>query len=161
MERSDLLVLFGPLILGMSSGLLISKSKIPPVKSKYNPPPIVFSIVWPILYIILGYSSYKINSIAKSKQTPEDDKDKIYENSEAKWAITIFYIHLAGLIIWWPLFVYFPNKPLALGSLLILAFSAIYIARLFYGLDRTSGLIMTPYIMWLFVASFLTSQSNI
>lgn len=159
MERKDLLVLFGPLLLGMSSGLVIAKSKIPPVKSKYNPPPIVFSIVWPILYMILGYASYKINSIAKTTQTPEEDKDKIYENTEAKTAIRLFYIHLAGLIIWWPLFVYFPNKNIALGSLLVLAFSAIYIARLFYGLDRTSGLILTPYIMWLCVASFLTANT--
>ncbi len=141
MNPQDLFVLFGPLVLGMSSGLLVSKSKIPVVKSKYNPPAIVFSIVWPILYAILGYSSYLIHSI---------------KTSNATWAIRIFYIHLAGLIVWWPLFVYFPNKTLSLTSLAILALSAIYIATLFYEINKTAGLILTPYILWLFVANFLT-----
>jgi len=149
MDKNGIIVLFSPIVLGMVSGLLVPKNKIPTVKSKWNPPSFVFSIVWPILYLILGYSSYKIYKIAKTKGFDEP----------AKTYLILFYIHLACLIIWWPLFVFFPNKTLSLVSILALAFSAMYIARVFFEMDKTAGLILTPYIMWLFVASFLTANT--
>ncbi len=150
MNKDNVFVLLLPIVIGMVSGLFVAKSKIPPVKSKWNPPPIVFSIVWPILYLILGYSSYRIYTIAKTRR---GDKDP------AKTYLILFYIHLACLMVWWPLFVFFPNKTWALVSILALAFSAIYIARFFFEMDKIAGLILIPYILWLFVASFLTANT--
>ena len=158
-DKNDILVLFLPLVLGMSSGLLVSKKNIPIVKSSIRPPPIVFMIVWPILYIILGVSSYMINKTIKNEKIMEDTARDVPDSPPAKTYLTIFYIHLACLIIWWPLFVYFPNKNLAIISILLLALSSIYIARLFTTVNKTAGLIMTPYIIWLFIASYLTYRT--
>lgn len=156
MDKTDILILSLPLVLGMSSGLLVSKKDIPIVKSKYNPPPIVFMIVWPILYTILGVSSYLINKTIKNKKLMETIARGIPGSLNPKWYLTLFYVHLACLIIWWPLFIYFPNKTLAIISILLITFSAIYIATLFITVNKTAGLILTPYIIWLCIASFLT-----
>jgi tryptophan-rich sensory protein len=143
LTHKDWIVLALPIVLGLGSGLLVSRSKIP--TSKYNPPPWVFMTVWPILYALMGYSSYLVY---KSKNINRDEYLKL------------FYIHLGALILWWPIFVYFPNKMLALGSLVAIALIAAYIATKFYLVDKTAAYCLIPYLLWLCVASFLTYKSR-
>ena len=139
----SLLWIFSPIVLGLgSSALLIPKNKIPRVRSKWNPPGWVFGVVWPILYLLLGYASYLV--------WQDGGNQKILEK---------YIIHLVLLLLWWPYFVYFPNVGFATISLFILAISAVYIGWNFYKINKTAGLCLIPYVMWLFFATFLTSQT--
>lgn len=143
----SILWIFSPIILGLgSSALFITRDQIPKVRSKWNPPGWVFGVVWPILYLLLGYSSYLV--------WQEKNSDKSNQNILEKYSI-----HLVLLLLWWPYFVYFPNAMFATGSLLLLAISAVYIGWNFYKINKTAGLCWFPYTIWLFFATFLTSQT--
>ncbi len=52
-----------PLIIGMTMGLLVKNQKlencISPNADAFTPPPYVFFIVWPILYLIIGFVYYQ------------------------------------------------------------------------------------------------------
>ena len=136
--------IFSPIVLGLgSSAIFIPKNKIPKVRSKWNPPGWVFGIVWPILYLLLGYSSYLF------WQEKEKGEKSILQK---------YIIHLLLLLLWWPYFVYFPNAIFATISLFLLAISGVYIGWEFYVINKTAGYCWIPYILWLFFATFLTSH---
>jgi len=121
----SILWIFSPIVLGLgSSAIFIPKNKIPKVRSKWNPPGWVFGVVWPILYLLLGYASYLVWQ-AKSRKI-----DSILQK---------YMIHLTLLLLWWPYFVYFPNPIFATISLFLLAVSAVYIGWGFYLINKTSG----------------------
>lgn len=141
----NILWIFFPIVLGLgSSALFIPRNKIPKVRSKWNPPGWVFGVVWPILYLLLGYASYLV----------WNSSDKRIGNTLEK-----YIIHLVLLLLWWPYFVYFPNAIFATVSLFLLAISAVYIGWNFYRINKTAGYCWIPYTMWLFFATFLTSQT--
>ena len=138
--------IFSPIILGLgSSAAFIPEKKIPKVRSKWNPPSWAFAVVWPILYLLLGYSSFLI---WKKNRGKIDD------------TLQHYLLHLFLLLCWWPYFVYFPNRDFATFSLFLLTIYAIYIATLFYDKVEIAGYCWIPYILWLSFATFLTSKSN-
>ena len=139
---SDLFLLFAPIILGLGSGYLVSRKQIPKVKSKFNPPDWLFAVVWPILYLLLGYSSYLI-----SKST----KNNVY--------LILYGIQLLLTIAWWPYFVYYPNKLISTISIILLAIYALVLAVLFFPINKLAAYCLIPYVIWLSFASFLTSQT--
>jgi len=141
--QKDWIVLLLPIVLGLGSGFFVSRGKIP--TSKYNPPPWVFMTVWPILYALMGYASYLVYTS---------------KNINRNEYLNLFYIHLGALILWWPIFVYFPNKIASLASLIAIAFFAAYITSKFYGVDKRAAYSMLPYLGWLCVAIFLTYKAT-
>ena len=144
----SILWIFSPIILGLgSSAIFISRNKIPRVRSKWNPPGWIFGVVWPILYLLLGYASYLVWRDSENYKSSDNILQK-------------YIIHLLLLIVWWPYFVYFPNTIFATISLFLLAISAVYIGWKFYIINKTAGYCLIPYTIWLFFATFLTSQTR-
>ena len=142
MYDNKIFLLFAPLILGIGSGYFVARKQIPKVKSKFNPPDWLFAVVWPILYLLLGYSSYLI-----SKSTNNN-----------------FYLILYGIqvlltIAWWPFFIYYPNKLISTITIILLAIFSLIVALLFFTINKVAGYCLIPYIFWLSFASFLTSQT--
>jgi len=135
------ILLLTPVVLGMGSGLLLRNKPISKVKSKLNPPSWLFGVVWPILYLLLGYSSYLIfNSNSSSKYT----------------YLAIYIVHIVLLTAWWPYFIYFPNKYVATFSLIFLFLYAIILSVLFSTINKTASYCLIPYIIWLSFASYLS-----
>lgn len=139
MNSRDYFLLFSPIVLGLGSAAFIEKKKIPRMNSPYNPPAWAFGVVWPILYLLLGYSAYLIGQ----------------GNS-----LTFFFIHLFFLIIWWPIFVYYPNPFYSSITLFALACSAVYLCYLYSKINIIAAYCLVPYILWLFFATFLSSQTQ-
>ena len=136
--------IFSPIILGLgSSAIFVTKNKIPKVRSKYNPPEWIFGIVWPILYWLLGYASYLV------WKTNAEKIDELLQK---------YIIHLALLLLWWPFFIYFPNPIFSSISLGLLAISAVYLGWEFYKRNNIAGYCLIPYFLWLFFATFLSTQ---
>ena len=56
-------IIIAPLIIGMGMGLLVKNQRlencISPKANSITPPPYVFFIVWPILYLIIGFVYYQ------------------------------------------------------------------------------------------------------
>lgn len=142
------ILLTAPIILGLGSGYFVSRKRIPKVKSYLNPPSWLFGVVWPILYLLLGYSSYLIwNSTNISI-------------GNKQFYLTLYAIQVLLVMSWWPYFVYYPNKFFATVTLILLAIFALIITVLFFPVNNIASYCLIPYIIWLSFASFLTSQTT-
>lgn len=141
----NIIIIFIPFILGFLSSLFINKQNIPSVKSPINPPKWLFGVVWPILYLLLGYSSYLVY------QSKSSNKNKIF---------TLYIIHIILLSIWFPVFVNYYNKYLSFYSLIFLLLYAIYLYFEYTKINVIASYCLIPYILWLCFASYLTYYSH-
>lgn len=100
----------------------------------------VFPIMWTILYILMGVSSYLI--YVKNGNTISNSL-KIYALSlvvNFLWSIIFFSINLYIVSFVW---------------LLILLALIIYMASLFYNEYKIAGILQIPYILWVIFAGIL------
>lgn len=105
-----------------------------------SPPSILFSIVWTILYILIGISIYII-----VKKNPKDV-------SEAK---LIYYVALVTNALWTPIFFGFKEYFLAfLWIIMLIVFVSAMIIK-FYKIDKTSAYLQIPYLIWILFAAYL------
>ncbi|MDA1038048.1 MAG: tryptophan-rich sensory protein [Proteobacteria bacterium] len=102
-------------------------------KSSLNPPGFVFGIVWPILYCLMSISAYR---------TFVDTKN-------------LFFIQLFFNAIWSWLFFAYQLPLIALLNIWLLIFLNIKLNMQMYRIDRFSGIIYLPYVIWLIFASYL------
>lgn len=101
-------------------------------------PSILFPIVWTILYILMGVSSYMVS----------------LQNGD----LTIYYIQLILNYLWPIIYFNFDLKLLALFILIILILLVIKMINQFKKY-KFSHLLQIPYLIWLFVALFLNILS--
>lgn len=109
-------------------------------KPPLSPPPIVFPIVWTVLYTLMSIAAVMV---AKS-----NDLDK------AK-ALRLFIIQLVINYIWPIIFFGFSAPKIALVWLLLLIVAVLLTIRAFFSVSRTAGWLLVPYIAWLLVAFYL------
>lgn len=110
-------------------------------KPLWTPAPIVFPIVWTILYILMGISSYIIYN---SNTTYKKDALKIY-------AIQLI---INGL--WSIIFFRFKWFLLATITIIILIVLTIIMIIKFYRINKLAGLLQIPYLLWLCLAFILS-----
>jgi benzodiazapine receptor len=140
----NIIIIIIPFILGFISSLFVNKNNIPSVKSPINPPKWLFGFVWPILYLLLGYSSYLIYN---SKSL---NKNKIF---------ILYIIHVILLTLWFPIFVNYYNRYLSFASLIFILLYAVYLYFEYYKINTIASYCLIPYILWLCFASYLTYYS--
>lgn len=143
------ILLIAPIVLGLGSGYFVSRKKIPKVKSYLNPPSWLFGIVWPILYLLIGYSSYLIWNTTTISM------------SSKQFYLFLYVLQVILVMSWWPYFVNYPNKLFSTVSLIMLTVFAIVVTILFYKVKAVAGYFLIPYVIWLSFASFLTSQTQV
>lgn len=124
-----------PSLLGYGTSLICKVQKDSGSKVNFRPPPVVFSIVWPILYILFGLSWYY------SRQ-----KDQIYTD--------IFYSILTVLLTSW-IVVYSCNNNKKLGVYILALAFTVSIACYTIAVDKKSKLMIVPLIGWLLFATLL------
>lgn len=110
------------------------------VKPSFQPPSILFPIVWTILYTLMGISSYLIVS-----------SDSPNKNS----ALLVYGIQLIVNVLW---SFFFFNLQWYLFSfiwILILIILVIIMIYQFYQINKVAGLIQIPYLLWLIFAGIL------
>ena len=132
-----------PLGLGLIVGLITNASsdyKIMNMPS-FAPPAILFPIVWTILYILMGISSY----IVKSKSNG-------YTQTEA---LNIYKIQLILNLLWSFIFFTFKMYLLSLIWIIILVISVIIMIKKFYQISKVSAYLQIPYLLWLLFATLL------
>ena len=103
------------------------------VKSDLNPPGYVFGIVWPILYLLMSIAAYRTFEITKNP----------------------FFIQLIFNAMWSWLFFFFQMPFIALINIWLLIYLNTVLTIKMYKLDKFSGLIYVPYVLWLLFASYL------
>ncbi len=109
-------------------------------KPSFNPPGIIFPIVWTILYILMGISSYIVYT-----------SDSKYKNS----ALRIYALQLIVNMLW--TFFFFNLKWYLFSFLWIILLVVLVIIMIyrFIKINKISGYIQIPYLLWLIFASIL------
>ena len=99
----------------------------------FAPPTITFSIVWPILYIILGISLYLIISSNSTLIKP---------------AIEIFIIQIIVNLLWPLIFFILKLEIVGLFTLFTLNVLIILMIKIFTNVNKTAVYIQIPYLIW-------------
>lgn len=110
-------------------------------KPSFTPPAIVFPIVWTILYVLMGISSYLVS------KSVNEDKNK---------ALIIYGIQLFINFIWSIIFFRFKAFLLAFITILILLLLVLIMTYKFYKINKLAGILQIPYIVWLILATIIT-----
>ena len=103
------------------------------IKSPLNPPGYVFGIVWPILYLLMSISAFRTFNETKN----------------------LFLIQLLFNALWSWLFFAFQMPLVALLNIWLLIYLNVKISLKMFYIDKLSGLLFIPYVLWLFFASYL------
>ena len=107
-----------------------------------SPPGWVFPIVWTVLYLAMGYASYRVLISGAEK-------------SDIKRALTFYGIQLA-LNFLWPLVFFGLQWYWAAFVLLILLWIFLYLTmRMFGTIDDTAENLLIPYLLWVTFAGYL------
>ena len=112
-------------------------------KSALSPPPLVFPIVWTILYILIGISAALVMS------------PKIQETREKRRTIRLFWIQLALNFLWSILFFYFMSPIWALIDIIFLDLAVVLYFMTAFRVNKTAAYLYIPYILWLTLATYL------
>jgi tryptophan-rich sensory protein len=142
-KRKLIIFILIPLAVGLVSGILTKNSM-----TMYNtlnqpalsPPGWVFPVVWTILYILMGVSSYLI-ATSPSQKKPE--------------ALLLYAIQLFLNFIWSPIFFGLGNYFLAFLVLVLLWYVIVKMIRAFFRIDPTAALLQIPYLLWITFAGYL------
>ncbi|KAF9076711.1 TspO/MBR-related protein [Rhodocollybia butyracea] len=138
--RNPVTALGLPLVLGMISGPPTAKVNLrfPPGR----PPRQVFPIVWPLLYLSMGYASHlAVKSL------------DVFVSSSSRSAltlgITLYYAQLGMNLAWSSLF-------LIQDGFIMMAATTFYATKLFDGpTNSQSTYFLIPYCLWLCFANYL------
>ena len=132
-----------PLLVGIFASLLTRNSmqtfsilNKPPLA----PPAILFPIVWTVLYILMGVSSYLVATSPSPKK---------------REALMLYALQLFLNFIWSPIFFGLGNYVLAFLVLFVLLYVVFKMIRIFFRVDPTAALLQIPYLLWLTFAAYL------
>jgi translocator protein len=135
MNQKDLMRLFYPMVAGFVVSKFCKMEKSG-VDVKFRPPPFVFGIVWPILYILLGLSWIKSN--------PDKNRN-----------IEIMFFTLSSLLAYW-IVVYACQKNKKNAVFVMLAI-ILNISLLMVQISKQSQIYLVPLAVWIFFAMLLST----
>lgn len=112
------------------------------VKPPLSPPGWVFPIAWSILYLLMGYASYRVLESGATKE-------------EITKALTLYGLQLLANFIW-PL-LFFGGGWFLLSFFWLIALWVLILLtiRAFSKIDETAGNLLLPYILWVTFAAYL------
>ena len=111
-------------------------------RPSFRPPTWVFGPAWSVLYAMMAYAVFRV---LKAEDWMPDRPA----------AISAYWLQL-GLNAAWPIVFFALHGPrLALAVMLALLVAVIRATRLFGLVDRTAGLYLVPYLIWLVFAALL------
>ena len=102
-------------------------------KPWFSPPDAVFSVVWTILYVLMGVGMARVWRTGSPKR---------------KRALAVFLVQLAMNFLWTVWFFGLHQYLLAFLWLVLLVFVVLEMTRQFSLSDRLAGRLQIPYIVW-------------
>lgn len=139
----------GVMLLGFLAGRLSGGADNNPwfdalAKPDLYPPPIVFPVVWGILYAVMGFALAIVCAARGARGRP--------------LAIRLFWVQLALNLAYTPLF--FAARQITGAQILLFALSVAVLATAvaFWRVRRSAGLLMLPYLAWVLFATVLNWQ---
>ena len=112
------------------------------IKPAFAPPPWLFAVVWPILYLLMGIASYRIWMMRRYDKNAK--KALFYYGLQLfinfTWSIIFFGMNMIGLSV---------------ICIIILLGLIIITTRIFDKIDKIARNLMIPYIIWVMIAMVL------
>ncbi len=141
-NKSSLIIsILIPILIGTLSSLFSGNMSASMFnKPSFSPPSFLFPIVWTLLYILMGISSY----IIYSSDSPNKGK-----------ALTIYVIQLFFNFFW--SIIFFGSSQYLLAFIWLIALIIIIIMMIyqFYAIEPLSAYLQIPYLLWCFFAAYL------
>ena len=106
----------------------------------FAPPGWVFPIVWPILYVLIAISIYKISEIGFTYQY----KNFLILNYFLNQSFTIFFFNFKSIV-------------LGFTSSLLTLLTAYFLYDETKKIDKKTSYLLIPYLVWLLFASILST----
>lgn len=136
-----------PLLLGGAVGIFLSVTDKFDVyeqlfKPPFSPPAWVFPVVWSVLYLLMGISSYMIMTADVSRGRRED----------ALWQ---YFVQLGVNLIWPILFFYFEFRLGAFIWIIVLMAAVFKMVVDFWRINRLAAVLQIPYLLWVIFATYL------
>ncbi len=133
-----------PLVIGFVSYLLtkdnIQNYSENVVKPALTPPTILFPIVWTILYVLMGISSYRVF---------------VSKNLSSQNALLVYVIQLFFNFFWSIIFFNLKAYLVAFVWLVIMIILIAIMVLKFYKIDKLAGILQIPYLLWSLFAAYL------
>ena len=107
----------------------------------------VFSVVWTLLYFLLGLALFFIMQ-----------KNNINEHYNKKSAYILFAVNMVLNTLWSFAFFGLQYPELALLLLTAMIITAIFMLRSFYQVSKAAFWLVVPYIVWLMFAFYLNGM---
>lgn len=107
-------------------------------KPSFAPPKVLFPIVWTILYILMGISSYII-----------------YKNKDANNSLKVYLLNLLVNMLWTPIFFRFKWFLFSFIWIVLLDIIVIIMIIKFNKINKTASYLQIPYLIWIIFASIL------
>lgn len=141
-KSSLLIAILIPLAVGTLSALLSGGMNSYAVLNKpaLSPPAILFPIVWSILYVLMGISSYIIAA--------SDSPDK-------KKALSVYWLQLLFNFFWSIFFFRFSLYLFSFVWLLAMIALIIIMIYRFYKISPIAAYLQIPYLIWCIFAAYL------
>ena len=111
-------------------------------KPSFNPPSWIFAPVWTLLYIMMGVAAWMVWRRRSTRPVG--------------LALTMFLVQLVFNALWSYLFFGLHLMAAASFEIVLLFFLVLTCAVLFGRIDRTAGILLVPYALWVAFASVLT-----
>ncbi|MBO4217392.1 MAG: tryptophan-rich sensory protein [Clostridia bacterium] len=108
----------------------------------FSPPSWLFTIVWNVLYVMMGIASYIADVNAESQ-------------TERRSALYLYGAQLALNFIWPIAFFRAKQYILAIVILAALFFLVVFTAIKFFKIKPAAGWLLIPYLLWLAFAAYL------
>ena len=134
----------GTMVLGFIVGILSGATAgyTSYTRPALTPPDIVFSIVWPVLYFMMGVSCYIALNSARDTKT--------------LYTFGALYIIQLILNLVWP-FIFFTLDAFTFSAIIncVLTGSVLALTVLAFSINKVSGFMLVPYFLWLLFAIYL------
>ena len=146
--RWSLFLVPGIVLLGALSGTAGGGANTPwfasLVKPSLFPPPVTFGIVWPLLYVLMGFALALIITARGARGR--------------RAAIVGFAVQFALNLAWTPLFFGAHQITGALILLLVIDVAVLATVLLFWRVRPIAGAMLLPYLAWVLFATVLNWQ---
>lgn len=110
-------------------------------KPGWNPPAWIFGPVWTLLFILMSVAAWRI---WQRRQQPNANR-----------ALGLFFVSLGLNALWSVLFFGLQRPDLAFVEVIVLLILLVVILRRFCAIDRVTGWLWLPYVLWVSFATVL------
>ncbi|KDN53154.1 TspO/MBR-related protein [Tilletiaria anomala UBC 951] len=157
--RNPAIAIGVPVGLGFATGFLTRNSKYGPQSIWYkslqkpsgNPPNWSFGVVWPTLYVCMGWSSHLM--VKALERTPPG-----FGRDRAHLALGLYWGQLALNKAWSAISFGTGNLGLALIDIVSLTGAVGYLIHVLQDVEPTASYFLAPYIAWLSYATYLNGS---